>query len=170
MTTSEKDNLLDWLQDAHGMEQQAQQMLKAQSSRLEHYSQLRARIEEHIEETRGQQRLLDECITRLGGSTSTFKDLAGKLMAFGQAVGSMAMSDEVVKGAMAGYTFECVEISTYTVLIAAARELGDEQTASACERILEQEKAMAQWLLDHLPETTQAFMRHSEDPDATAKR
>ncbi len=169
-TVTKKDNLLDWLRDAHGMEQQAEQMLKAQADRLENYPTLKTRILQHLEETRSQQQLLDQCITRLGGSSSTFKDLAGKLMAFGQAVGGMTMTDEVVKGAMASYAFECVEISTYTVLIAAAQELGDKETQSACERILEQEKAMAAWLLEHLPEITQAYMRRAADPDLTAKR
>ena len=112
-----RENLLDWLRDAHAMEQQAESMLKGQAERLEHYPELKGRIVRHIEETQGQQRVLVECIERLGGSTSTLKDLAGKLMAFGQAVGGMAMSDEVVKGAMAGYVFENMEIASYTCLL-----------------------------------------------------
>jgi ferritin-like metal-binding protein YciE len=32
-----QENLLDWLRDAHAMEQQAEKMLKAQSERLEHF-------------------------------------------------------------------------------------------------------------------------------------
>lgn len=52
------DNLLDWLRDAHAMEQQAEKMLTAQSERLEHYPELKARIVQHIDETRGQRELL----------------------------------------------------------------------------------------------------------------
>ncbi|MGY4527101.1 ferritin-like domain-containing protein [Pseudomonas sp. UBA4617] len=165
-----QDNLLDWLRDAHAMEQQAESMLKGQAERLEHYPQLKARIVQHIEETQGQQRLLLECIERLGGSTSTLKDLAGKLMAFGQAVGGMVMSDEVVKGAMSGYVFENMEIASYTVLIEAAEAAGDNATAEACRSILKEEEAMAQWLKEHLPEITRAFLARSADPDAEAKR
>ncbi len=36
-----QENLMDWLRDAHAMEQQAEQMLKAQAARIEHYPQLR---------------------------------------------------------------------------------------------------------------------------------
>lgn len=165
-----QENLLDWLRDAHAMEQQAEKMLKAQSERLENYPQLKARIEEHIEETLGQQQLIDECLTRLGGSASTLKDVGGKLMAFGQAVGGSLMSDEVIKGAMAGYVFENMEVASYTVLIAAAKAAGDAETQAACEKILPQEVAMAQWLLEHLPELTQAFLQRSEAPDTQAKR
>ncbi|NHC54454.1 ferritin-like domain-containing protein [Pseudomonas sp. AU8050] len=164
------ENLLDWLRDAHAMEQQAEKMLKAQSERLENYPQLKARIDEHIEETLGQQQLIDECLTRLGGSASTLKDVGGKLMAFGQAVGGSLMSDEVIKGAMAGYVFENMEVASYTVLIAAAKAAGDAETQAACEKILPQEVAMAQWLLEHLPELTQAFLQRSEAPDTQAKR
>jgi ferritin-like metal-binding protein YciE len=169
MATPEK-NLLDWLRDAHAMEQQAEKMLKAQSDRLEHYPDLKARIDQHIEETLGQQKLIDECLSRIGGSSSTIKDMTGKLMAFGQAIGGSMMSDEVVKGAMAGYVVENMEIATYTVLIAAAEAAGDAQTKAACEKILPQEQAMAKWLLDHLPEITKAFMIRSENPDLEAKK
>jgi ferritin-like metal-binding protein YciE len=165
-----QENLLDWLRDAHAMEQQAENMLKAQSERLEHYPKLKARIDEHLQETLGQQRLLDECLKRLGGSSSILKDMAGKAMAFGQAVGGSLMSDEVVKGAMSGYVFENLEIASYTVLIAAARAAGDTQTQAACEQILTQEEAMAAWLKEHLPEITQAFLERSANPDREAKR
>ena len=169
MATSQ-ENLLDWLRDAHAMEQQAEKMLKAQSERLEHYPQLKARIDQHIEETLGQQQLIDQCLARLGGSSSTLKDMGGKLMAFGQAVGGSLMSDEVIKGAMAGYVFENMEIASYTALIAAAKEACDSETLAACEKILPQEIAMAEWLLEHLPELTQSFLRRSADPDKAAKR
>jgi ferritin-like metal-binding protein YciE len=167
---TKQDNLLDWLRDAHAMEQQAESMLKAQADRLEHYPQLKARIEQHIQETLGQQQLLKTAIDRLGGSTSTLKDMGGKLMAFAQGVGGMTMPDEVVKGAMSGYVFENLEIATYTVLIQAAKDVGDVETQRACEQILPQEVAMADWLREHLPEITSAFLQRSQDPDAVAKR
>ncbi|WP_053572263.1 DUF892 family protein [Caballeronia cordobensis] len=49
--TEPREHLLDWLRDAHATEQQAEQMLLAQSGRLEHYPQLKARIDQHLEET-----------------------------------------------------------------------------------------------------------------------
>jgi ferritin-like metal-binding protein YciE len=81
----------------------------------------------------------------------------------------MAMTDEVVKGAIAGYVFENVEIATYTVLIAAAAQAGDTETQRACEQIIEEERAMAEWLLAHLPSVTKQFLVRSAIPDVTAK-
>jgi len=169
MTTSANDHLNDWLRDAHAMEQQADKMLNAQAERLEHYPELRARIVQHIDETRWQQSQLDEIMARRGIGNSVFKDLGGKLAAFGQAVGGMTTSDEVVKGAMAGYVFENLEIASYTSLIGAANA-GDTATAAACEQILAQEKAMAAWLLEHLPQVTQAFLVRAETPGVEAKK
>ncbi|MDN4056764.1 DUF892 family protein [Massilia sp. YIM B02769] len=169
MTTTANEHLNDWLRDAHAMEQQADKMLNAQAERLEHYPELRARIVQHIEETRWQQQQLDAILARRGISNSVLKDLGGKLAAFGQAVGGMTTSDEVVKGAMAGYVFENLEIASYTSLIGAAKAVGDTATAAACEQILAQEKAMAAWLLEHLPQVTQAFLVRSETPGAEAK-
>jgi ferritin-like metal-binding protein YciE len=168
--TDPQENLLDWLRDAHAMEQQAEQMLRAQSSRLENYPELKLRIDQHLEETLGQQKLVAQCIERLGGSTSTIKDLAAKVMAFGQAAGGMAVSDEVVKGSIASYVFENLEIASYTSLIAAAEAAGDLETKTACEQILPQEVAMAQWLLDHIPQVTQTYLARAATPGDVAKR
>jgi ferritin-like metal-binding protein YciE len=169
MATAIDDNLNDWLRDAHAMEEQADKMLNAQADRLEHYPDLRARIVQHIEETRWQRGVLDEILARRDISNSVVKDIGAKLMAFGQAVGGMTVSDEVVKGAMAGYVFENLEIATYTSLIAAAKAAGDSATAASCEQILVQEKAMAAWLLEHLPQVTQAFLTRSATPGVEAK-
>jgi len=169
MATSLDDNLNDWLRDAHAMEEQADKMLNAQAERLEHYPDLRARIVQHIEETRWQRSVLDEILTRRGISNSVVKDIGAKLMAFGQAMGGMTVSDEVVKGAISGYVFENLEIASYTSLIAAAKAAGDSATAASCEQILAQEKAMAAWLLEHLPQVTQAFLTRSATPGVEAK-
>ncbi len=164
------DNLLDWLRDAHAMEQQAEQMLSAQARRLEHYPQLKARIEQHQQETVGQREALALRLEQLGSAHSVLKDLGGRLLAFSQALGGAVMSDEVVKGAISGYVFEHLEIATYQVIIAAARSAGDTQTEQLAERILAQEQAMAQWMLEHLPHLTENYLARSEAPDTQADR
>ena len=162
-----REHLLDWLRDAHAMEQQAEQMLKAQASRIENYPKMKARVEQHLEETRGQQKLLEGCLERLGGSPSAVKDTMGTMAAMGQGLAGMFASDEIVKGAMASYVFEHMEIASYTALIAAAKQAGDAETQRVCEQILAQEEAMAQWVLDNLPEVTQTFMlRDAEGVEA----
>lgn len=165
-----QEHLLDWLRDAHAMEQQAEQMLKAQASRIENYPKMKARVEQHLEETRGQQKLLEGCLERLGGSPSAVKDTMGTMAAMGQGLAGMFASDEIVKGAMASYVFEHMEIASYTALIAAAQQAGDAETQRVCEQILAQEEAMAQWVLDNLPEVTQTFMLRDAAEGVEAKK
>jgi len=164
-----EETLLDWLRDAHAMEQQAEQMLSGMAQRIENYPQLKAQVERHIEETRAHANLVQQCIDRRGSSTSAVKDVAGKLTGLGQALSGLFVSDEIVKGALAGYSFEHMEIASYGILIAAAEEAGDMETKRVCEGILQQEKAMASWLEQHLPELTREFLRRDAAPGATAK-
>lgn len=168
--TEPREHLLHWLRDAHAMEQQAERMLKAQASRIENYPAMKARIEQHLEETMGQQRLLEGCLERLGSSPSAMKDTMGMMAAMGQAITGMFAADEIVKGAMASYVFEHMEIASYTSLMAAAQQAGDVETQRVCEQILAQERAMAQWLLDNIPEVTQTFMARDATDGVEAKK
>jgi ferritin-like metal-binding protein YciE len=152
------------------MEKQAESMLEKMAGRLEHYPDLKARIQQHIEETREQQILVQSVIDRYDTSHSAFKDAVGKLSALGQAMGGMLADDEVVKGAISGYVFENFEIASFTSLIAAAALVGDLEGARIFEQIREQEVEMAEWALDHLPDVTEQFMVRSAAPGVEAKK
>jgi ferritin-like metal-binding protein YciE len=165
-----EENLNDWLRDAHAMEQQAEKMLQATVSRVENYPDLRDRLQQHLEETREQARLLKSCIDRCGAGTSTMKDMAAKMTGMGQGLSGLFVSDEVVKATLASYTFEHMEIASYRSLIAAAEAAGDAETATVCRNILPQEEAMAEWLGKRIGEVTQRFLQLAETPGATAKR
>ncbi|SDH79685.1 ferritin-like domain-containing protein [Bosea robiniae] len=169
MTTKE-DRLLQWLRDAHAMEKQAEAMLSAQASRIVSYPELKQKIEEHLAETKRQADMLQSCIERRGGDTSTLKDLMGRFAAMGQGLGGAVMDDEVIKGSMASYTFEHMEIAAYEVLIATAEACGDVETVAVCQRILNEETAMATWLGENLGAVTQKFLSLDEREDASAKR
>jgi ferritin-like metal-binding protein YciE len=170
-STVTREHFLDWLRDAHAMEEQAETMMTAMASRLEHYPALKQRINLHIEETREQQRLLQTVLTRYDTDTSAFKDMTGKIMATVHGAASMFASDEVLKGGWMSYAFEHFEIATYTTLIAGAQALGDMESVRVFETILAQERAMGDWLAEHMPETTQTYLALAEQADtSTAKR
>ncbi|PMR76716.1 ferritin-like domain-containing protein [Billgrantia endophytica] len=162
-------HLEDWLRDAHAMEKQAEKMLESQAKRLEHYPELKARIEQHLIETQGQAEKLEDCISLLGTDPSVVKDVGAKLTAFGQAVGGMLASDEVVKGSIVSYAFEHFEIASYKALIQTAEQASKPEIARICQGILKEEEAMAEWLSQHLDETTRQFLARSEDSDLRAK-
>lgn len=152
------DMYLNWLRDAHAMEEQALTMLGSMSERLAHYDHLRARIEQHIAETERQEKALRQLLERDSG-TSLMKDLSGKVAATGQALGGVFVSDEVIKGVIAGYTFEHMEIASYNVLIATARIIDDVEAITIYEQSLAEEQSMANWLAQNMEATTDYYLR-----------
>ncbi len=168
MATAE-ERLMEWLRDAHAAEEQAETMLSGMASRIENYPQLKARIEQHLQETRRQAELVRGCIQRRGGSTSTIKDAGAKMIAMGQAMSGMFVGDEVMKGSIASTAFEAMEVASYRILIATADEVGDAETKRVCEQILREEEAMEHWLKQNLPTLTKQYLAREETPGATAK-
>lgn len=170
MSTDYEKRLLQWLQDAYAMEQEAETMMKAFAGRLENYPDLRQRVERHVEETRLQADRIGGCIERLGGSLPTAKSLFASLMAQVHATGNAMMSDEVVKGVGISYAFENMEVTSYRALIVAAREAGHGEIATVCENILAEEQAMADWLLEHHTGLVKRFLQREAAEGVTAKR
>ena len=156
----------DWLRDAHAMEKQAESMLESMASRIDNYPDLRARIEQHVNETKHQITVLEEILDRNDISRSVIKDSMSKMAALGQSIGGMFPSDEIVKGSISGYVFEQFEIACYTSLLAAA----DTASIPAIESILEEERQMADWLLQHIPQTTEQFLLRSDADGVEAKK
>ncbi|MEB6380114.1 ferritin-like domain-containing protein [Leclercia adecarboxylata] len=160
----------DWLRDAHAMEKQAESMLESMASRIDNYPDIRARIEQHLTETKQQINVLEEILDRNDISRSMLKDSMSKMMAFGQSVGGIMTSDEIVKGSISGYVFEQFEIACYTSLLAAAKKAGDVASVPAIESILAEEQRMADWLIQHIPDTTEQFLLRSDAEGVEAKK
>lgn len=169
MTTAD-DHLNDWLRDAHAMEEQAEQMLSAQSSRIENYPELKSRIDQHLAQTRSQRERIERCIERRDASTSGMKDIAGKMTAMMQGLTGATAADEVVKGILASYAFEHMEIASYTILIAAAEQCGDSETARVCNEICREEEEMAAALADFMPQVTATYLSRDAADQDEAKR
>ncbi|MBV0893342.1 DUF892 family protein [Paracoccus sp. Z118] len=168
--TEAREWMVQWLRDAHAMEEQAQTMLAGQAERIDNYPELAARIRQHEAETKEQAERLLGALESIGESRSMLKDTGGKLMATAQAVGGAFAGDEVMKGSLASYAFEQMEIASYTALIAAAEHLGEAEVVRACQANLKEEVAMADWLASHLPATTRAFLDRANAGDPAAKR
>lgn len=167
--THAKDNFIAWLKSAHAMEEQAITMLTAQTRRLENYPDLKARMLEHLEETKNHAEVLQTLLNNLSGAPSTLKDIAGRIAATVQGIPGLLMSDEVVKFTAAAYSFEHLEIAFYRMLITAADELGETEAQAIFEKILAEEVAMATWLEDNLDPITRVFLMRDER-DLQAKR
>lgn len=164
------DRLMHWLRDAHAMEAQAETMLAGMESRIEHYPHLRKRIAQHLKETQHQAQRLDDAIGRLGGSAPAVKDSVANIAAMMQTLMAGMAGDEVMKGLLAGYTFEHYEIGAYRILIAAAGMLGDAHTTRILRENLREEEDMAQWLSNNIDPLTAEYLEGEAQGSARAKR
>ncbi|MCC4597624.1 ferritin-like domain-containing protein [Xanthomonas campestris pv. phormiicola] len=169
MARSNTERLLKWLQDAYAMEREANTMLTATAGRLEHYPELKARIQQHIAETRDQSEQVKRCIELLDGSVPTLKGAVASVLATLHAAGNSMMSDEVAKSLGISYAFEHMEVAAYRALVIAAKEAEQAQIARICAAILDQEIAMAEWLIEHQEATILAFLKRERTEGRTAK-
>ncbi len=116
-------------------------------------------IQEHIETTRRHADRVKECIERLGADTSGLKAGTAKISGTLQGMSTGIAEDELVKNAISDYAAEQFEIASYRSLIAAAEELGEQETVRACQENLREDEEMAQWLEQQLPTVIQEFLR-----------
>jgi ferritin-like metal-binding protein YciE len=157
-----EERLLDWLRDAHAMEEQAETMLRREAQRLWDYPELRTRMEQHAEETRRQAERLRDCLQRYDAAPSGLKDTLGKMTGLGQALSGFLVGDEVVKAMLATATVEQMEIVSYKLLIEAAEAMGDSETKRVCDENLREEEAMAAWLEEHRSALLREYLQREE--------
>lgn len=170
MTTA-RETLTDWLRDAHAMEAQAVEMLERQRDRIRSYPDILAKVEEHLDLSRLQGERVEQCLHLLDAESSSLKAGIGKLVANAQSLTGLVTSDEIVKACVFSAAFERFEIGNYTVLIAAAEELGELEVARLLGLNREEEMEMADWIEQRLPDLTRTYLARAEtEPAGDAKR
>ncbi len=95
----------------------------------------RERLHEHLSETRWQMKLLDACLDINGVDKSRFKRGVARLVP--------KISRENL------FTIKCAEVDLYEKIIFIARKGHTSDVLQACREILEQERAMAEWIEDN---------------------
>ena len=149
-----KDMVIAWLNDAHAMEEGIAQVLERHAADAKDDPRMQARLQQHLDETRRHAEWVKGCIERLGGDTSAVKTGMANVMGAVQGMTTKIARDEPIKNMLHDYGTEHFEIACYTSLIAAARDVGDAETAQVCQHILDDELAMANFLLEQIPPTT----------------
>jgi len=150
------------LQNAHAMESQAQEILERQIERMDKYPDMRARLQEHLSETKAQMQRLESCLSDLDSSPSTMKDTA---LAFGAnmaAMGHAMAKDEVLKNAFANNALENYEIAAYKSLLTLCDRAGMTGAAPALQASLHEEERMAAWIDEHVADVTLQYLSKEE--------
>jgi ferritin-like metal-binding protein YciE len=121
-----QQKLVDYVQDAHAMEQNVSTMLTSMISTTDD-PQITEMLKHHKEETEEHERRLRERLDAMGGGTSTTKVVGGIGAALFKGVGDMARTDKPGKNARDGFMTEHMEIAAYQLLERLARRAADEQ-------------------------------------------
>jgi ferritin-like metal-binding protein YciE len=161
------DLVLAWLNDAHAMELGIAQVLENHAASAADDPPKQMRLQQHLEETRHHAELVKGCVERMGGDTSAVKSGMASVMGTIQGMSTKIAKDELIKNTLHDYGTEHFEIACYTSLIAAAENLGDQETARVCAEILRDEQAMADFLFQQIPLATIEMLQMEH---ATASR
>jgi ferritin-like metal-binding protein YciE len=137
-----REDLVKYLADAHAIEAQAIQLLE-RATKIAGDEELESGYREHLEETREQQRLVEERLQAVGGSPSKLKDAAMRLGALNWGVFFSSHPDTPGKLAAFAYAFEHLEIAGYELLGRVAVRAEDEETTRVAISIAAQERAAA---------------------------
>lgn len=105
---------------------------------------IRKRLKGHLAETQWQIKLLEACIK--------FQDIDGNITDRRM----YRLADEIGNASL--LEIKNVEIDLYKKLIVAARERHAPEVLQACREILEQERAMAEWIEDNSLDVNVSFL------------
>jgi ferritin-like metal-binding protein YciE len=140
-----QQKLVDYIEDAHAMEQNVSTMLTSMISTTDD-PEIKEMLEHHKEETERQESRLRERLDALGAGTSTRKQAQTVAAALVKGVTDVARGDQAGKNARDGYTTEHMEIAAYQLLERLAQKAGDTDTAEVARQNRAEEEAMAQKL------------------------
>jgi len=154
------------LRNAHALEQQVIAVLEPQLNLIEDLPDLRARMAQHIEETRVQAKRIETALESCGSSTSMIKDAFLSVMGLGQSSVQGMSDDGVLKALVADMMTEHLEIATYRALIVLAEMAGRSDLCLTLEQSLSEEEAMADWFNQNLEQLTRRFVELEAAEDA----
>lgn len=135
-----REELITYLRDSHALEAQSMQLLEA-GPRIEGFAALTEVFADHLDQTRGHQRLIDERLEELGGRPARLQATGMRAAALNIGGFLKAQSATPIKLAGFAYAFEALEIGAYELLASAAGLAGDARTEKLAERILSEERA-----------------------------
>ena len=153
-----KEKLVEYVEDAHAMEQSVSTMLESMISTTDD-PEIRSMLEHHKQETEEHERRLRERLDALGAGTSTRKQAQTIATALMKGVGDMARTDKPGKNARDGFVTEHMEIAAYELLERLAKKAGDPETAEVARQNREEDEAMADRLAEHWDTFAEASLR-----------
>ena len=137
-----KQKLVNYIEDAHAMEQNVSMMLDSMISTTDD-PEITEMLRHHKEETERQEQRLRERLDALGAGTSTRKQVQTIATALTKGATDQVRGDQAGKNARDGFITEHMEIASYQLLERLAIRAGDQETAEVARQNRAEEEAMA---------------------------
>jgi ferritin-like metal-binding protein YciE len=137
-----KEQLIKHIDEAHAMEQNVVRMLDGMIATTDDPEILDS-LEHHKLQTQGHADRMAARLEAHGASPSTVKQLGGVLGALAKMPLDLVRGEKAGRNARDAYATEHMEIASYELLRRVAQKAGDEETATAAQEIILEEKAMA---------------------------
>jgi ferritin-like metal-binding protein YciE len=165
MTKTMNTQLADYLSDAHAIEEQALAQLRSAPD-VAGDDQLAAALAAHLRETETHERLVRDRLEAIGESPSRMKDLIMAIGGKGFLAFARSQPDTPGKLAAHAYSYEHLEIAAYELLARVARRAGDAETEEMADRILPDERLMAERLEASFDSTVRSSLAAVGSTDA----
>jgi ferritin-like metal-binding protein YciE len=143
-----KEQLIKHIDEAHAMEQNVLRMLDGMIATTDDPEILDA-IEHHKMQTQGHADRMAQRLEAHDATPSAVKQLGGVLGALAKLPLDFVRGEKAGRNARDAYATEHLEIASYELLRRVAQKAGDEETATAAQEIIEEERAMAKLIEQH---------------------
>jgi ferritin-like metal-binding protein YciE len=162
------EQLVKYLADAHSIEEQALQQLRAAPDAACD-SELAEIFRQHLAETEGHEQAIRERLEAHGERSSTLKDLLMRVGGAGFLLFARAQPDTPGKLVAHAYSYEHLELASYELLIRVAERAADRETVEVAQRIRDEERAMSDRLAACFDRAVEASLAEKAPDDLGAQ-
>jgi ferritin-like metal-binding protein YciE len=152
------DHLRKHLAEVHAIESQSLELMKKGVELMAPHG-LGQIYAQHLEETRRQIAWVEQQLQALGADPSQLEDTLMKLGGLSWGMFFQSQSDTPGKLAVFAYAVEHLEIAAYELLRRVASRIKDQPTEGLCQRILAEERAMTERLVESFAPAAEATLR-----------
>src|SRR5215217_65889 len=162
------EQLTKYLTDVHSIEVQALAQMRAAPG-IAGDERLAAVFREHLDETREQERLVEQALEARGADSSTLKDIAGRVGGWAMVAFARLNPDTPGKLTAHAFSYEHMELAAYELIRRVAERAGDQAVVELARTIGAQERAMGERLAACFDVAVEASLREKGADDVESE-